>query len=44
MTRTTAIIVRGNKHFQKPTLGTCCHLPKGFYLSEVHSARSGDLE
>lgn len=44
MARTRAIIFRGNKHFQKPMLGTCCHLPKGSYLSEVHSAWPGDLE
>lgn len=29
MTRTTDNIVRGNKHFQKPTTGTSCHLPEG---------------
>lgn len=37
MTRTTDSIVRGNKHFQKPTTDTCCHLPKGSYLSGAHS-------
>lgn len=38
MTRTTRSIVRGNKHFQKPTTGICCHLLKVSYLSGVHSA------
>lgn len=42
MTRTTANIVRGNKLFQKPIVGTCCHLPKKSYLSGIHSAWSCD--